>query len=332
MIVPVFNVEKYLNECVDSLLLQTYSELEIILVDDGSPDNCGALCDEYSRKDKRIKVIHKENAGLGFARNSGLEIANGKYVVFIDSDDTADADLIACLMKPVLEEGVDTCIGGFRKMSESGDLEFIEKYDPAIYEGEDIYSGLFARMLGSAADKHDAIRMSACNVLYSMEIIQKNNLRFHSERTWISEDLIWNADYYRYSQKAAVIEAASYNYRTTPGSLTQKYKKDRFDMVCAFYREMCGRIGDNKAMRTRLQRQFFVNVRSCLRQEKPAVSGNDYKRYRENVKRIVNDATVKSVLSEYPIRKIQFRQRVFLLILKYQITDLIVLFLDLGII
>ena len=87
VIVPVYNVERYLDRCIQSILNQTLKELEIILVDDGSPDNCPALCDEYAQKDARIKVIHKKNEGLGFARNAGLNLASGKFVSFLDSDD-----------------------------------------------------------------------------------------------------------------------------------------------------------------------------------------------------------------------------------------------------
>lgn len=87
VIVPVYNVEKYLRQCVDSIIAQTYRNLEIILVDDGSPDNCGAICDEYAEKDSRIQVIHQKNSGLSVARNSGLNISTGEYIAFIDSDD-----------------------------------------------------------------------------------------------------------------------------------------------------------------------------------------------------------------------------------------------------
>ena len=87
VIVPIYKVEKYLQKCVDSILAQTYSNLEIILVDDGSPDRCGELCDEYAEKDGRIRVIHKKNGGLSDARNAGIDVAAGKYLAFVDSDD-----------------------------------------------------------------------------------------------------------------------------------------------------------------------------------------------------------------------------------------------------
>ncbi len=98
VIVPVYKVETYLPKCVDSLLAQTYEDLEIILVDDGSPDGCGAICDEYAAKDPRVKVIHKENGGLSSARNAGMDIARGEYIAFVDSDDWIEPDTYAYLL------------------------------------------------------------------------------------------------------------------------------------------------------------------------------------------------------------------------------------------
>ena len=93
IIIPVYRVEKYLRACVDSVLAQTYKNLEIILVDDGSPDNCGQICEEYAAKDGRVRVIHQTNQGVAAARNSGLEIATGEYIGFVDSDDYIDSDM-----------------------------------------------------------------------------------------------------------------------------------------------------------------------------------------------------------------------------------------------
>ena len=97
VVVPVYKVEKYIDRCVTSIINQSYKNLEIILVDDGSPDNCGKICDDYARKDERIKVIHKENGGLSDARNAGINIAKGKYITFIDSDDYIKYDYVEFL-------------------------------------------------------------------------------------------------------------------------------------------------------------------------------------------------------------------------------------------
>ncbi len=110
VIVPVYNVEKYLRRCVDSIINQTYKNLEIILVDDGSPDNCGAICDEYANKDSRVKVIHKVNGGLSDARNAGLDICQGQYIGFVDSDDWIELDMYETLYNFMVKENLDVAM------------------------------------------------------------------------------------------------------------------------------------------------------------------------------------------------------------------------------
>lgn len=112
VIVPVYNVEKYLRKCIDSILSQTYTNLEIILVDDGSVDNSGRICDEYKEKDSRIVVIHKENGGLSSARNAGIDMAHGEYIGFIDSDDYIDSDMYEELYKNMQDNNADLSICG----------------------------------------------------------------------------------------------------------------------------------------------------------------------------------------------------------------------------
>ena len=112
VIVPVYNVEPYLRKCVDSILNQTYRKLEVILVDDGSPDNCGAICDEYAAKDARVRVIHKSNGGLSDARNAGLDIMTGDYVAFLDSDDWVEADMYRTLLTQMKHFDADMSLSG----------------------------------------------------------------------------------------------------------------------------------------------------------------------------------------------------------------------------
>ncbi len=137
IIVPIYKVEKYLHRCIDSICKQTYSNLEIILVDDGSPDNCGKICDEYAKKDERIKVIHKQNGGLSDARNYGLKIANGEYIGFVDSDDYIKEDMFETLYKLSEENKADISIVSFYEMIEdhlisvrkSGELQIMDKIE-----------------------------------------------------------------------------------------------------------------------------------------------------------------------------------------------------------
>lgn len=137
VIVPVYKVEKYLNRCIDSIIKQTYHNLEIILVDDGSPDNSGKICDEYAKKDKRIKVIHKQNGGLSDARNCALDIATGDYIGFVDSDDYIKEDMFETLYNLCEEKEADISIISFYEMIEdriievrdSGELQILDKIE-----------------------------------------------------------------------------------------------------------------------------------------------------------------------------------------------------------
>lgn len=107
IIVPVYKVEPYLRKCVDSILAQTFTDFEVILVDDGSPDNSGKICDEYASKDSRVRVIHKKNGGLSSARNAGIDVARGKYLGFVDSDDYIEKDMYELLYDNIVKEQAD---------------------------------------------------------------------------------------------------------------------------------------------------------------------------------------------------------------------------------
>lgn len=120
VIVPVYKVEQYLSRCIDSIIHQTYRNLEIILVDDGSPDRCGEICDEYAERDNRIKVIHKENGGLSDARNVALDVMTGEYVIFVDSDDWIDCEACETVLHKIIEEQADIVVFGYSGIDSSG--------------------------------------------------------------------------------------------------------------------------------------------------------------------------------------------------------------------
>lgn len=145
VIVPIYNVEKYLQKCVDSIINQTYKNLEIILVDDGSPDNCPKMCDDYAEKDSRIKVVHKENGGLSDARNVGMEVATGEYVSFIDSDDYISLDFYETLLETIVDNDSDIVECGVVKFYEN---EKFDKYNDDLkvtnYDTVDALDGLIS--------------------------------------------------------------------------------------------------------------------------------------------------------------------------------------------
>ena len=331
VVVPVYNVEQYLQQCVDSLLKQTYKDIEIILVDDGSKDNSPAMCDDYSQKyPDMIKTIHKANGGLGLARNTGMEYAKGEFVIFIDSDDYADEDLIERLVKSADKYNAQVVIGGFKRVDSSGKILFKEEYQEQVYTGEDVINKLFMRMLGSSPERSDAVRMSVWNALYSMKIIEECHARFPSERKLISEDIIFDSEFYPHVQRGVIISSTAYNYRVNEQSLTGKYRPDRFEKVMVLYEELEKRL---KALSMPeiaffcVFRQLFVNIRGCIRQESINCSGYSKKQARENIKSICSDPDLLAIIDYYPVKKLGFKQRMFLNLIKRKQSALLYLML-----
>ena len=229
------------------------------------------------------------------------------------------------MVNGIYEANGDTCIGGFKRISENGVVGFVERYDKAVFEGKNVYNNLFARMLGSAPNKHDAIRMSVWNVMYSMDIVRTHNIEFPSERVFISEDIIWDSEYYKYAKRAIVIDSTAYNYRITPGSLTQKYKPDMMKKICVLYNEMCNRLPSDKEKIVRLQRQFFVNLRACIKQERHSVSGKSNVETKAAIKKIVNDGVVHTIAKEYLQFVSQRKQKMFVWAVRYKCVTLLYL-------
>ena len=186
VVVPIYKVERYLDRCLNSVVNQTYSNLEIILVDDGSPDRCPIICEEWARKDSRIKVVHKQNAGLGMARNTGIENATGKYICFFDSDDYVSLDLIAKAYSLIKKYSADIVIYGMNSVSDSGRIvcSDIPSSAKELYIDDEVRRFILPNMIANdpVSGKRLGFNMSSSGAMYSLELIQNNNWRLVSER------------------------------------------------------------------------------------------------------------------------------------------------------
>ena len=189
VIVPVYKVEQYLDRCFDSLTNQVYKNLQIVFVDDGSPDRCGTMCDEYAKADNRVEVVHKQNGGLGFARNSGMGIARGKYIVFVDSDDFISERFVSEMLSAIERNGADTSICGIIKYYNE-EKQVLRRIcsETILYQNEDVKEKVLLGMIGTnpSATRETEIPMSVWHCMYSKEIIDAYGIRFHSEREFIS--------------------------------------------------------------------------------------------------------------------------------------------------
>lgn len=315
IIVPVYNVEKYLKQCVDSLVSQTYQNIEILLIDDGSKDNSGQMCNKFAEQYAKVMSFHKANSGLGLTRNYGLERINGEYVTFVDSDDYLQQDAIQRLVDGLDDGQNDTVIGGFTKVTDEGKELYTETYPEEVVDNGQVYSHLFNRMLGSNPDEHDSIKPSVWNALYSVKLIKTHNLRFVSERELISEDIVWDSDYYRYSKSVKVITSSSYYYRYNPTSLSQTYKPDRYERSIKFYKYMIDKTSKTEIAKDawlRQTRNLFVAVKTCFSQ------GTDrpFSEVRQSISEICEDVTLQNAIAEYPVNRLGLKQHIFVMMIK----------------
>lgn len=216
IIVPVYNVEKYLNRCLDSILNQIFTDFELILVDDGSTDNSGIICDEYKTKDNRIKVIHKENGGLSSARNAGLDIARGRYIGFVDSDDFISKDMYQILYNEAEKNKADMIMCEFKKVDKNYEAinnNLYKKSDIKLLKKDEILEDMYS-------DMYD-IYVVSWNKLYDKELFL--NLRFPlgkvNEDEFLAHELIYrskkiifaNKILYYYVQRVNSIMSSSFN-------------------------------------------------------------------------------------------------------------------------
>lgn len=210
IIVPVYKAEPYLRKCIDSILNQTFKEFELILVNDGSPDKSGEICDEYANKDIRIKVIHKKNGGQSSARNEGLNIAKGDYIGFVDSDDWLDRDMFRVLYENIIETGSDISICGTRDIKKQQDIRNqVGESKTIIYEDKNkIFSIMFSQNI---------FGWGPCNKLYKKNKIK--NLRFLQGR--IYEDVVYNLIAFSSALKVVSTSAKKYNYLQINSSTTR---------------------------------------------------------------------------------------------------------------
>lgn len=226
-ILPIYNVEKYLSECVESILVQTYRDFEILLVDDGSPDNCPALCDEWARKDDRIKALHKPNGGLSDARNYGLEHAQGDYVVFVDSDDFwVNKDCLENLMN-VVDVHPECDFIGFNCSYYYSDTKTFKKwvaYDESLSKPTDKDTVLCSLVASGT------FPMSACLKIIKRKSLSEINLHFI--KGLLSEDIPWFINLLEGAKKCMFINDYIYAYRQgVVGSISNSFSVRNFNSI-----------------------------------------------------------------------------------------------------
>ena len=228
IIVPVYRVEPYLSKCVESILNQTYPNIELILIDDGGDDRCPIMCDEYARIDARVKCIHKQNEGQSMARKVGLSIAEGDYIMYVDADDWIDLETVEICMEAVQGKNVDIVCFGYKRVYKNN------VFNTSLFEGDKVVAAeetkvLHRRMIGLVGEELAHVEEADRLVTMWGKIYSKKTAclgKFISEREiGSSEDAIYNLYAFQACDKCIYLDRFFYNYRKTDNTTTTKYRK-----------------------------------------------------------------------------------------------------------
>lgn len=327
VVIPVYKTEKYLKECVDSVTNQTFKEIEILLIDDGSPDNSGILCDELAKMDGRIKVIHKENGGAASARNLGIEMANGEYIMFLDSDDWLEKQAIEILVNKIEVEPLD--IIRFNYIREFSDSSLIKEntflklttYDAKACK--EVYRQSIS-LIGNELKhpENQNFLASACFNIYKRELIMVNNIRFESLKELGSfEDGLFNVHCYSRMKSFAYLDQGLYHYRkTNVASFTSNYRENflrKNDVLISKLRKIV-EVFNAEHIKTALNNRIAIGTfELCLNAMKSKHSLSE--KYDE-IKEIINDKLHKDAFEKFDLSCLPLKWGIYYFLMKIRFT------------
>ena len=230
IIVPIYNIEKYLKKCVDSILSQDYNDFELLLIDDGSRDSSSTICDEYAEKDSRIKVIHKPNGGLVSARNKGVETATGQYICYVDGDDWVGPHWLQKIYKVIIKHKPDIVLYDSVKKYVDREEKIFNRLEPGFYDKEMMISKIYPYLIYDKKQKfcHNIIFPVAWNKIYKSEILKKHYCR--EEKIRMGEDHAFSYECMLAANSVYYVDEVLYYYnQTNINSMTSTYDKNRFN-------------------------------------------------------------------------------------------------------
>lgn len=328
IIIPVYQVEKYLRRCVESALEQTLQSLEIILVDDGSLDHCPEICDEYAKRDDRIMVIHKKNGGLSSARNAGMHAASGKYLFFLDSDDWLEKDGMEKLYETAEKYQVDfvryrAIRTGWPGLAENTPCmtEQVRELSGGYYDKERIRTQICHRLIVTPELTMGAI-VGAWGALYNRQFLTENDLYFE-EQIKYSEDMLFSARVVRAAESFYYVEEACvYHYFYNPDSISKSFRMDRWAsckcLIRAFERDFAKDRDYDYGSQLHCLRWFCIcmafNERRYLKDDKEKAA---------YCKRLLQDPVIAETALGFSQMKISCKQKLWMILVKLKLGGLI---------
>lgn len=311
IIIPVYNAEQYIKRCIDSVLMQSYHNWEVVLIDDGSKDLSGEMCDVISKSDARFITLHKENEGLGKARNDGLRIIHGDYVLFLDADDYfAHVDSIEKLVDISEKYNSDIIATNFIY----DDKVEGSTFDEGIYKGAKAIRNILINLVGYTQNDKNHFNVSACTKMYNVKFLNKKNLFFPSERELIWEDLAFNFEAISKADSIYIMDYAYYHYCYNGSSTTHRYNSEKFNQIMIMYNYMKQRVQEKNLPSEaiiRLNNMFMGNIYTCIKLEVFFKNVNGINIVLNNIRNILNDNRLVELLSSLENSQFTLNQRIF---------------------
>ena len=302
IIIPVYNVEKYLNRCFESVIRQTYRNIEVILVDDGSPDNCPLLCDQLARSDDRVSVIHKNNGGLSSARLAGFDIASGEYILFVDSDDYISPTMVGTLVQSIENSNADIAMCAYTRVEGEDETAQYLPYTESLLSGREKIEGRYILPLMGCSFSEISIPGFLCIRLLKKSLIQR--FFFGSERKYFMEDHVFDLLYADGIEKISIVNEPLYYYCVNRASLSNRYIKDKWTMYENLYDFYCSYALERKIEYTSAKKVEYIAaaVFSCI--DNAVLSGN-YVTYRRELSKIRNSKLYIKQMDSSKLTKMQ---------------------------
>lgn len=322
VVIPVYNMEKYLARCMNSVLAQTLKELEIILVDDGGSDGSVAMCDKYAKEYDNVKVLHKKNGGLTSAWKAGSELAEGNYIGYVDSDDFIEPDMYEKLYEEAEKENADIACCGLRHIYESGDheewneqMEFPEQ----VFTVDTLKEQVFPVLINDGSFMGRHLQPNRVTKIVKRELVVKN-LSMCDDRVSIGEDFQFSLCMFLDAKKVVIIkDFYPYYYYMNNSSMTMKYDEKYMEKIKIMKENLC-RISDEKAaydLKQQILNDFLcltvLHVKGGIYKKKNA----PYKEHKADMKKVCTDPVVVEAMKNYCMPGLSVAEKLFLFFMKH---------------
>lgn len=322
IVVPIFNADRYLTACVESILNQKLTDFEVILVDDGSTDSSGALCDQFARQDPRIRVIHRENGGLMSAWKAGVKLAQGRYVGFVDSDDWVEPDMFSTLLKAIERDESDMVTCGLVKDYLDGSAEVVYNSVPSgVYDRSRICKEIFPVLLrGNRYSR--GIVINRVTKLFRREMLT-DILPELSDDVSIGEDLLTTFRFLLTAQNITVLQQYTpYHYRINNQSMVKRYSDSKYEKI-ELLRERMLAIDSPQYDFSEQINTDFIRLTLTQMDDEILFSGRTYGQLRKSLKNRFGDREFQTIANQAEQGKLRVKYRLFLALIRLHCWDLI---------